>query len=56
MIATLSINVNVQIDFFSFLTWDVGQHDDDQEVVIVKGHVVFVGKPQGEHARSPNIW
>lgn len=35
--------------------WDVGQHDDDQEVVIVKGHVVFVGKPQGEHAGSPDI-
>lgn len=41
---------------FRHLTRDVGQHDNDQEVVIVKGHVVFVGEPQGVHARSSDIW
>lgn len=34
------------------LTWDVGQHDDDEAVVVVEGHVVLVGEPHGEHSRS----
>lgn len=34
------------------LTWDVGQHDDDEAVVVVEGHVVLVGEPHGEHSGS----
>lgn len=34
------------------LTWDIGQHDDDEEVVVVKRHVIFVGEPHGVHSRS----
>lgn len=34
------------------LTWDVGQHDDDEAVVVVKRHVIFVGKPHGVHSSS----
>ena len=34
------------------LTWDVGQHDDDEAVVVVEGHVILVGEPHGVHSRS----
>lgn len=34
------------------LTWDVGQHDDDETVVVVEGHVILVGKPHGVHSSS----
>ena len=33
----------------TLLTWDVGQHDDDEAVVVVERHVVLVGKPHGVH-------
>lgn len=33
------------------LTWDVGQHDDDQTVVVVERDVVLVGQPHGVHPR-----
>lgn len=39
-----------------FLTWDVGQHDDDEAVVVVEGHVVLVGKPHAVHSRSAYVW
>lgn len=35
-----------------FLTWDVGQHDNDETVVVVKGHIILVRKPHGVHSRS----
>ena len=41
---------NMEIE--SLLTWDVGQHDDDEAVVVVKGHVILVGEPHGVHSRS----
>lgn len=34
------------------LTWDVGQHDDDEAVVVVERHVIHVGEPHGVHSRS----
>lgn len=34
------------------LTWDVGQHDDDEAVVVVERHVILVRKPHGVHSRS----
>lgn len=34
------------------LTWDVGQHDDDEAVVVVERHVIDVGQPHGVHSRS----
>lgn len=34
-----------------FLTWDVRQHDDDEAVVVVEGHVVLIGQPHGVHGR-----
>ncbi len=36
------------------LTWDVGQHDDDEAVVVVEGHVIHVGQPHGVHSSSPD--
>lgn len=38
------------------LTWDVGQHNDDEAVVVVKGHIILVGKPHGVHSRSTYKW
>lgn len=32
------------------LTWDVGQHDDDETVVVVERHVILVGEPHGVHS------
>lgn len=32
--------------------WDVGQHDDDETVVVIKGHVILVGKSHGVHSSS----
>lgn len=34
------------------LTWDVGQHDDDEAVVVVKRHVIHVGESHGVHSSS----
>lgn len=34
------------------LTWDVGQHDNDEAIVVVERHVIHVGKPHGVHSRS----
>lgn len=34
------------------LTWDVGQHDNDEAVVVVERHVIHVGEPHGVHSRS----
>ena len=34
------------------LTWDVGQHGDDEEVVVVEGDVVLVGEAEGVHGRA----
>ena len=34
----------------ALLTWDVGQHDNDEEVVVVKGDVVLVWEPHGVHS------
>lgn len=34
------------------LTWDVGQHDDDEAVVVVERYVIHVGEPHGVHSRS----
>lgn len=31
--------------------WDVGQHDDDEAVVVVKRHVILVWEPHGVHSR-----
>lgn len=36
--------------------WDVGQHDDDETVVVVEGHIILVGKPHGEHSSSAHNW
>lgn len=36
--------------------WDVGQHDDDEAVVIVEGNVILVGEPHGVHSRSAYEW
>lgn len=32
--------------------WDVGQHDDDEAVVVVEGHIILVREPHGVHSRS----
>ncbi len=34
------------------LTWDVGQHDDDEAVIVVERHVIHIGEPHGVHSRS----
>lgn len=34
------------------LTWDVGQHDDDEAVVVVERHVIHVGESHGVHSSS----
>ena len=39
-----------------FLTWDVGQHDDNEAVVVVKRHVILVRKPHGVHSSSAYKW
>lgn len=31
---------------------DVGQHEDDEAVVVVERHVILVGEPHGVHPRS----
>lgn len=38
-----------------FLTWDVGQHDNDEAVVVVEGDVIFVGEPHRVHSSSAHI-
>lgn len=38
------------------LTWDVGQHDEDEEDVVVEGDVVLVGEPHGEHSGLAHKW
>lgn len=32
--------------------WDVGQHDDDEAVVVVERDVILVGESHGVHSRS----
>lgn len=39
---------NVGINWL--LTWDVGQHDDDEAVVVVERHVIHVGESHGVHS------
>ena len=39
-------------DLGILLTWDVGQHDDDEAVVVIEGHVILVGEPHGVHSSS----
>lgn len=34
------------------LTWDVGQHDDDEAVVVVERQVIQVGESNGVHPSS----
>lgn len=34
------------------LTWDVGQHEDDEAVVVVEGHVIQVRESNGVHPSS----
>lgn len=34
------------------LTWDVGQHEDDEAVVVVERHIIHVGEPHGVHSSS----
>lgn len=36
------------------LTWNVGDHDQNQERVVVKGEVVFVRKTDGVEASLPD--
>lgn len=36
--------------------WDVGQHDNDETVVVVEGHVILVGEPHGVHSTSAHNW
>lgn len=38
------------------LTWDVGQHDNDETVVVVERHVILVGEPHGVHSRPAHEW
>lgn len=38
------------------LTWDVGQHDDDEAVVVVERHVIHVGESHGVHSSSAYEW
>lgn len=38
------------------LTWDVGQHDNDEAVVVVKRHVILVWEPHGVHSRPAYEW
>lgn len=38
------------------LTWDVGQHDDDEAVVVVERHVIQVRESNGEHPSSAYEW
>lgn len=36
----------------NLLTWDVGQHDGDEAVIVVKRHVIQVRESDGEHPTS----
>lgn len=38
------------------LTWDVGQHDNDETVVVVERHVILVREPHGVHSRPAHEW
>lgn len=38
------------------LTWDVGQHGDDEAVVVVEGHVIHVGESHGVHSSPAYEW
>lgn len=49
--------VSIKAHFkINLLTRDVGQHDDDEAVVVVKRHVVQVGESNGEHSSSAYEW
>lgn len=43
-------------DAQTLLTWDVGQHDDDEAVVVVERHVIHVGEPHGVHSSPAYEW
>lgn len=40
----------------TILTRDVGQHDNNEAVVVVERHVILVREPQGVHSRSAYKW
>lgn len=47
------IRLHVQINL---LTWDVGQHDDNEAVVVVERHIIQVRESNGVHPSSAYEW
>lgn len=47
------IRLHVQINH---LTWDVGQHDDNEAVVVVERHIIQVRESNGVHPSSAYEW
>lgn len=46
------LTVTCSVGVKKLLTRDVGQHEDDEAVVVVERHVILVGEPHGVHPRS----
>lgn len=49
VVISVHIKANGKINL---LTWDVGQHDDDEAVVVVERHVIQVGESRRVHSSS----
>lgn len=50
------LSVTTKGDVLVGLTGDVGDHDEDEEGVVVEGEVVLVGEGDGVQARLLHVW